>query len=218
MDRFRLVPVWIFVAFSCAAVCVPLAGCGMVAVLAHAMIPNDIPAKYKGLEEKRVVVVCRPVVELQFSNARVPQELSEAVAQRLSKRVKKIKLVDADEVAEFTDQNDWHNFSEVGKALKADMVIGIDMTKFQLQQGPTLLQGEAMLDVVVIDIHDGSKTVFSDQLPSRFPPHTPIPTSERLETEFRRQFIQVLAEQVSRNFYSHDSRADFAGDADLSRP
>jgi hypothetical protein len=215
MDRFRLVPVWILVALGCVAVCVPLAGCGMVAVLAHAVNPNDIPAKFKGLEEKRVVVVCRPVVELQFSGARVPQELSQSVAQRLATRVKKINLVDADEVAEWTDENDWSSFAEVGKALKADMVVGIDLTKFQLHQGPTLLQGEAMLDVVVVDVQNGSKTVFSEEFPSRFPPHTPIPTSERTEQQFRHQFVQVLAEQVSRNFYAHDSRADFAGDADL---
>jgi hypothetical protein len=218
MDRFRLVPVWILVALGCAAVCAPLAGCGMVAVLAHAVMPNDIPAKFKGLEEKRVVVVCRPVVELKYSGARVPQELAQSVSQRLAKRVKKIKLVDDSEVEEWTDENDWHNFAEVGKAMKADIVVGIDLEQFQLHQGPTLLQGEAMLSVVVIDVHDGSKTVFSAQFPSKFPPHTPIPTSERTEQQFRHQFVQVLAEQVSRNFYPHDSRADFAGDADLSRP
>jgi uncharacterized protein YbjQ (UPF0145 family) len=215
MERFRSFPVWVCVAISCAIVCASLTGCGMLAVAIQSIRPNDIPAKFKGLEEKRVVVVCRPVIELQFSGQNVPPELAHEVAMRLGKGVKKIKLVDEREVSEWLDENTWHNFVEVGKAMKADAVVGIDLEQFQLHQGPTLLQGQASLNVVVIDVRDGGKKVFNEHIPSMYPNHTPIPTSERSESEFRHQFVCVIAEQISRNFYPHDSQADFARDADL---
>jgi hypothetical protein len=217
MDRFRSFRASFLVAFSCAAVvCVSLSGCNWLSVLAYVVNPNDIAAKFKGLEEKRVVVVCRPVVELQFSDSGVPRDLTHAVSALLHNKVRKINLVDEREVAEWVDENTWHNFSEVGKAMKADMVVGIDLEQFQLHQGPTLFQGEAMLNIVVVDMNDGGRQVFAQPLSRiRFPPHTPIPASEKSEAEFRRQFISVLAEQIGRNFYAHESRVDFASDANL---
>jgi hypothetical protein len=218
MDRFRFIRARFFVAISCVAfaACVSLAGCNWLSVALYAVNPNDIPAKFKGLQEKRVVVVCRPVVELQFADSVVPSELSHQVWMRLKKRVKKIELVDESEVAEWVDENSWHSFAEVGKALKADMVVGIDLEQFQLHQGPTLFQGEAMLNVVVVDVKEGNNPVFSEPLSRvRYPPHTPISASEKSEPEFRRQFISVLAEQIGRNFYAHESRVDFASDAGL---
>jgi hypothetical protein len=218
MDRFRFVRARFCVSVlgAALAICMPLAGCNWLSVALYAINPNDIPANFKGLAEKRVVVVCRPVVELQFSDSVVPSELTHLVSQRLKQRVKKIDLVDEDEVAEWVDENTWHNFAEVGKAMKADMVIGIDLEQFQLHQGPTLFQGEAALNVVVIDVKDGGKQIFNQPLSRvRYPPHTPIPASEKSEPEFRRQFISVLAEQIGRNFYAHESRVDFASDAGL---
>ncbi|MCC7085504.1 MAG: hypothetical protein IT427_10905 [Pirellulales bacterium] len=215
MERFRSLPVWGCVALLCALACGSLTGCGALALAINTIRPNDIPAQFKGLENKRVVVVCRPVVELQFSGPNVPRELSRQVAMRLEKGVKKIKLVDEREIAEWVDENNWHSYIEVGKAMKADMVVGIDLEQFQLHQGPTLLQGQAAVNLAVIDVNDGGNRVFTQQIPSTFPNHTPIPISERLESDFRRQFLGVLAEQISRNFYPHDSHADFAGDANL---
>lgn len=218
MDRFRFVRARLLFTISGLALiaCVSLAGCNWLSVAMYAINPNDIPAKFKGLQEKRVVVVCRPVVELQFSDSAVPTELAHQVQMRLKKRVKKIDLVDENEVAEWVDENTWHNFSEVGKALKADLVIGIDLEQFQLHQGPTLFQGQAGLNVVVIDVKDGCKQVFNQPMSRvRYPPHTPIPETEKSEAEFRYQFINVLAEQIGRNFYAHESRVDFASDAGL---
>ena len=40
-----------------------------------------------------------------------------------------------------------------------------------------------------------------------------IPTSERTEPAFRREFVAVLADQIARYFYAHDPYADMAQDA-----
>jgi hypothetical protein len=191
-------------------------GCGWLSVALYNMNPDDTPAEFNELQEKRVAVVCRPVVELQFADSTVPRDLVRQVGERLTKKVKKIKVVDEREVSEWTDENSWQKFTEVGKALKADMVVGIELERFSLQQGPTLLQGNAAMRVVVYDMQNGGKQVFEKTMPRvLFPPNTPIPSAEKSEAEFRRQFLAVLAEQIGRYFYSHDSLEDFGVDANL---
>jgi hypothetical protein len=215
MDRTRSRQVWrLFKIFSLLAVMLP--GCGWVSVALYNMNPDDTPADFKDLENKRVVVVCRPVVELQFSDSTVPRDLTREVGERLAKNIKKIKIVDEREVSEWTDENSWQKFTEVGKALKADMVVGVELERFSLQQGPTLLQGNAAMRVVVYDMQDGGKQVYEKSLPRvLYPPNTPIPSAEKSEAEFRRQYLEVLAEQIGRHFYSHDSLEDFGVDANL---
>ena len=216
MDRIRSRQVWRwFRLFSLLAVMLPT-GCGWLSVALYNMNPDDTPPDFKDLESKHVVVVCRPVVELQFADSTVPRDLTRDVAEKLQKKIKKIKVVDEREVSEWTDENSWQKFTEVGKALKADMVVGIELERFSLQQGPTLLQGNAAMRVVVYDMQNGGKQVYEKSMPRvLYPPNTPIPSAEKSEAEFRHQYLDVLAEQIGRNFYSHDSLEDFSVDAHL---
>jgi len=194
------------------------AGCGWISLFMYNMNPNDTPAAFKDLQQKRVVVVCRPVAELQFADSSVPRELTRQVGALLVQKVRKIDLVDDREVFQWMDEHSWQKYAEVGKAMKADMVVGIDLERFTLEQGPTLLQGNAAFHIGVYDMADGGKKAFEKSMPRLlYPPHTPIPSSEKSEPEFRRQFIGVLAEQIGRQFYPHDSLDDFANDAALSR-
>jgi hypothetical protein len=136
----------------------------------------------------------------------------------LQQKVRKIKVVDDREVSQWVDENSWQRYSDVGKALKADMVVGVDLERFTLEQGPTLLQGNAAFHVGVYDMADGGRKVFEKSVPRiLFPPNTPIPSAEKSEPEFRRLFIGVLAEQNGRQFYPHDSLDDFANDSALAR-
>jgi hypothetical protein len=79
-----------------------------------------------------------------------------------------------------------------------------------------LFQGHANVRIIVCDMQNGGRQVYEKSLPQvLFPTHTPVPSSEKSESEFRRLFINVLAEQIGRHFYAHDSRVDFATDANL---
>src|SRR5262245_54504414 len=182
------------------------AGCGWISLMMYNINPNDTPAACNELRDKRVVIVCRPVVELQFADSAVPRELTRQVGALLQQKVRKIEIVDDREVSQWMDEHSWRKYTDVGKALKADMVVGIHLERFTLEQGPTLLQGNAALHVGVYDLSDGGKQVFEKSVPRiLYPPHTPIPSSERSEPEFRRLFIGVLAEQIGRQFYAYDS-------------
>jgi hypothetical protein len=216
MDRTRLRSAHFLVGLVLFVALILPAGCGWMALTMYNLNPDDVPAEFKDLKDRRVVVVCRPVVELQFADSTVPRDLTRQVGGLLHEKVRKLDLVDEREVSEWVDENTWQKFTEVGKALKADTVIGIELEHFTLQQGPTLFQGNANVRIVVYDMRSGGRQVYEKSLPQvLYPTHTPIPSSETSEGEFRRKFLGVLAERIGRHFYSHDSRVDFATDANL---
>jgi uncharacterized protein YbjQ (UPF0145 family) len=175
---------------------------------------TDVEPDFKGLKGKRVAVVCRPLVSLQYRNATVGRDIAQEITKLLQQRVPKIKTIDQQKIAQWTDNNAWTEYVEVGKALNADMVVAVDLESFSLYQGQTLFQGKANATIKVYDCREGGKLVYEKALPqSLYPPNSAVPASERTEPQFRREFVRVLADQIARHFYSHDPHADMALDA-----
>jgi hypothetical protein len=189
-------------------------GCtNLLFTAAYLIHGTDTPAECDKLAGKRVVVVCRPVVALQYRDARVDQDLAEAVSVLLQKNVKKIKVVPHRQVAEWMDEHTWEQYVEVGKALNADFVVGIDLGRFELRQSQTLYQGKATTEIRVVDCH--TKEVVYKKQPSQtvYPPNRVVQAGEMQEQQFRQQFLRVLADQVGRHFYPFDPYSDFAMDS-----
>jgi hypothetical protein len=140
--------------------------------------------------------------------------LARHVSLLLEKNVRNIALVDQREVFEWADENTWDEYPEIGKALNADMVVGIDLEEFNLYQGQTLYQGKANVRLLVYDVAKGKEPVFEKTLPqSVYPPNAPIPASDHQESHFCRKFVAYLARQIAHHFYDHDSTVDFANDS-----
>lgn len=177
---------------------------------------TNVPAEFDGLQGKRVLVVCRPLADLKYRDISVAKNLARQVSILLHNNVRKIEVIDQRKVAEWTDENTWDEYTEIGEALEAEIIVGVDLHDFTIYKGQTLYQGKASLSLSVYDCSLGSQPVFEKDLPqSVFPPNTGIPTSEKLEVEFRRAFVRVLADQIGRHFYPHDKHADYALDATL---
>jgi hypothetical protein len=217
MDRSKLrFASFLAAATVLAAVVASAAGCRSVfTTVAYLIRGTDAEAEYKGLEKKKVVVVCRPVANLSFGNPTAAADLARQVAIALKEKGNKIQVIDQQKVADWTDNHDWNDYPEVGKALKADMVVGIDLQEFVMHQSNTIYQGQAAVAITVYDCAHGDKVVFEKSLPrTLYPPNIGIQTSELPEGEFRRKFISVLADQIGRHFYSHDAHADLTQDLD----
>jgi hypothetical protein len=194
---------------------------------------TDVDPEFKYLKDKKVAVVVRPVVDLQYRNPNVPQDLAKQIALCLQRNVPKIKVIDQQKVSAWCDENNPEEVADLGKALKADMVVSVELGGFSIFQGQTIYQGRAISSIQVIDCRDDEKkakdksmpkpekdkdcvnnVVFEKSLPeTKYPPNTGIPTSDKQEFEFRQEFIRVLADQIARHFYAHDANADFAQDA-----
>ena len=143
-----------------------------------------------------------------------PKELADRVGAILAKTVSGIKVVDQQKVAAWTDENNWQEYPEVGKALGADMVLAIDLTSFSTYQGPTLYQGKATASIKVYDLKDDDKVAWQVDLPQVLYPHNvAVPIAEKSENDFRSEFTASLAERIARYFHSHDPHADMADDA-----
>jgi hypothetical protein len=185
-------------------------GCQSVLVTAMYLIKGtDVDPEFPGLKGKKVAVVCRSDT-LQSRNANASRELAVQMTNLLKDKVPKIQIVDQRKITKWTDENTWEEFTEVGKAVKADIVVGVDLESFDIYQGQTLYQGKANASIRVYDCKDGNKMVFEKHIPqSLYPPNSAVPTSERREDQFRREYILVLADQIARHFYAHDAYADY---------
>ncbi|MEX2142379.1 MAG: hypothetical protein WD894_24130 [Pirellulales bacterium] len=193
------------------------AGCSMLPGIAWVIDPDDVDAEFEELSGKRVAVICR-ATSLEYAHPTVSRDLAVRVAALLRKNVRKVEVVDERELADWVDKHDWHDYREVGRALKADMVVGIDLERFELSRGSTLLQGHADVRLAVYDVKDNVKVWEpTRQLSVKFPPNSPYAAADRQEDDFRRQFLGVLAERVARHFYDYDSRKDFAFDSTVLR-
>ena len=175
---------------------------------------TDVDPDFADLKGKKVAVVCRPMASLEYASPNVSRDLAQQISVLLQEQVPKIKVVDQRKIAKWTDENTWDEYPEVGKAMKADIVVAVDLESFSLYQGQTLYQGKANATIRVFDCKKGGKEVFRKSIPEAvYPPNAPMPASERTPTAFQTEFVAVLANQIARHFFAHDPYADLGQDA-----
>jgi len=202
-------PLWAGLLWAVSAGCV-----GALTTAAYLLRGTDVPAEFTGLKGKKVAVVCQPMVAMQVRNSTVARDLARQLSTLLQQNVSRIQVISSQKVENWMDQNQWDDFLQIGQALQADMVVGVELEQFNLYQSQTLYQGQASLTVKVIDCQAGGKVVFERALPQvRYPPNHSIPTWEKPEAQFRREFIAHLADLIGRYFYGYDPYRDFAQDA-----
>ena len=193
-----------------AALLITCSGCSTLLTAAYILMPEDTPAEFKGLKGKHVAVVCKPIVELEFTDAGSARELAATVGGLIERNVRKTRVIDQREVARWIDEHAWVDYPTVGKALDADLVVGIDLEEFRLHEGTTLYRGRATAHVRVFDISTG-KVVFEKRYDDfQYPADGAVPTSDRSEPQFRGMFLQILGGRISRSFHAYDSRTSFA--------
>jgi hypothetical protein len=190
------------VKLSCLAVMLLATGCSLVPTIAYIIKPEDTPAEFDGLSGKRVAVICR-ATSLDYTQPTIGREM--AVHH-------KIEVVDERELADWIDKHDWQNYAEVGRALKADMVVGIDINRFETSRGSTLLQGRADVRLSVHDIKKNLVVWQKSPATITTPPNMLDTGSTAHEEEFRRRFISMVSDRIAHHFYDYDSRKQFAAD------
>jgi hypothetical protein len=188
-------------------------GCSMITTALYLIQPEkDAPAEFTGLQGKHVAVVCKPIIELEFSDAGSARELATLVGTQLSQNLRRARLIDQREVARWMDENAWIDYATLGKSLDADIVVGIDLEKFRIHEGSTLFRGRASANVRVYDVAE-KKVVFEKRWDDfSFPADSAVPSSDQPEAQFRALFLQMLSRKIARTFHAYDSRATFAED------
>lgn len=173
-----------------------------------------VPPEYTGLEGKRVAVIC--VSGNSSYGIGIESELlARGVASVLKEHVKEIELIRHDEVADWIDQNGWDevDYRDVGRGVKADKIVAIDLENFRLHEGQTLYSGRANVAVRVLDMTKDGDEVFRRNLPEiKFPANGAYHATETTEAAFRKAFLQTIAEQVGHYFYEYDMAENYGRD------
>jgi len=189
-----------------------LTGCQMLITAAYLLQPADVPAEFAGLKGKHVAVVCKPIVELEFSDAGSARELATLVGGEIAQQVRKSKIIGQQEVARWIDEHAWVDYPTLGRALDADYVVGIDLEGFRLHEGATLYRGRSTAHVRVFDVVK-KEVVFEKRIDDfTFPADSAIPATDRSEAQFRALFLQQFALRIARMFHAYESRAVFAAE------
>jgi hypothetical protein len=190
-------------------------GClGIAANLMNVVRGHTVKAEYNGLANKRVAIVT-VTDSSQYSDDASARILSRRVAEILGREVKDIKIVREDEVQQWRDRNGWDaiEFLDIGRGVKADKVVGIEMTKLRLRDGATLYRGRAEVTVTVYDIATDTMEFRRHLEEFTYPVSAGMYTSETTESKFRNLFLGVLASKVARYFHGYDFSDTVALDA-----
>jgi hypothetical protein len=206
----------VLLTMAAASLIVATPGCGTLATLAYWIKGGDrAPAKFAGLKGKRVAVVCLDTHSLGGPGSEA-DAIAKSVGLALATNVPDIEVVRQAEVADWIDNQtgDLTDFRNVGRGVKADMVVGIDLLSFNLHEGQTLLKGRARVGIKVYDMSKGNGELAYEAAPKEiaWPENGARHVTEN-EANFRAIFIHTLAQKVARDFYSYEIMVEFAQDA-----
>lgn len=205
-----------WVAAAIVSLLIALGGCRTIITTATYLIkgPHRDP-KYDILEDakkKKVAVVVRP---LGFASPNADKELARAITRQLSQRLRKPVMVPSQDVENWLDNNlSWETFEEVGRGVDADYVLGIELQNISLRESQVLFKGRAEIYFELVNCATRERLV-EEQLPElQYPPNMPIQASETNEHTFRRHFVDYLAHEIGKFFYSYDPQYDYSRDVD----
>jgi len=190
---------------------VGMGGCNLLAHVAYMSGGTMVPAQFKGLEGSRVAVVCVSD-DSSYGSGTESERVARGIAKILAERVPEIDVVRWSEIADWIDRKGWDeiDYREVGRGVKADRVVAVDLAGFRVREGASLYKGRADLMITVFDMTAGGKEVFRQEIVEfEFPPNGPYHTAEISETKFSKLFLKVLAEEVAKHFHEYDLVEDF---------
>jgi len=194
-----------------AAVALGLGGCGLLQHVAYVAGGSMIPPQFKGLEDSRVAVVCVSDAT-SYGSGTESERLARGVAKILQEKVPDIEIVSWSEIADWIDRKGWDeiDYREVGRGVKADRVVAVDLSGFRLHEGASLFKGRADVTITVFDMTAGGKEVFQKELVDfGFPTNGPYHAAEISESRFSKLFLTVLAREIAKNFHEYDIVEDF---------
>lgn len=190
-------------------------GCVQFAAnLIHAVRGNDTPAEYAGLDEKRVAIICS--VDGAVASEAASSVLTSYIGNALAQNLPKATVIGQEEVDKWLEIEGWSNNDAlaIGKGVKADQVVRVQVSNFQLREGATLYRGSCDIRVVVYDIKADGRLAFEKQITEHaFPRVGGTPVSDTTEAKFRSVYLHILATKIASLFHPADPTAEYALDA-----
>jgi|688.fasta_scaffold38781_6 hypothetical protein len=193
-------------------------GCvSLVANLMHIIHGRDVPAPCDKLVGKRVAVVVNSESGMNDMPVVI---LGRNIREILSAKVKDIELVPQNQVERWANEQDWEDvdYEAIGKGVKADYVVAVELIGLELKEGETLYRGRCDCFTTVYEVGKGSKPIYRAPPMQNFsfPSMGGQPTTGTDENSFRRVFLGIVAKRVARNFHPYNPDEDIAADAEAA--
>lgn len=173
------------------------------------------PAECTALEGKKVAIVCT-ANSGDFGPNPSAGIIARHIGQKLKANGKEITIVNQQNIDAWIDEHnvEYIDYAEVGRGVKADMVVGIDLLSFTLHEGQTLLKGRSKVGVKVYDMNKAGGELVYEKSPTEiaWPENGSRHVTEN-EANFRAHFIGMLAERIARDFYAYELAQNFGADA-----
>lgn len=189
-------------------------GCGFMSQMMYWTGGNQVKPKFAGLKKKKVAVICFDANSA--GQAGDADALARAVAQKLQMHGDQITIIKQQQVLDWIDKQPGNvsDYETVGRGVKAEMVVGIDLDSFSTHDSTNLLRGRARVTTKVYDLSKTSDTLVYQSPPVdvNYPESGPRPGTDN-EGQFRAIFLDILARKVSKDFYPYERMEDFGLDS-----
>ena len=179
-------------------------GCaGAFATMSWMLGGDMIPPRSKALRGKRVALLVKSD-SATFGGSGEERMLTLALTQILRKNVSGIQMIAPDRIADWRDKTDEFtpNLAKLGKAVKADIVVTVNMEGFTTEAGKTLRKGKVDWGVTVYDVHKKGEIVYRTKDNFSFPKNG-YHITDASPYQFRRAFVQRLAVTIGRHFHPY---------------
>ncbi len=202
-----------------------LPGCGE---LLYFLQPFDpvVPAPGPSLKGKKVVVLTHVAPGAGADYGDLTRDLSRELVTIIRKKVKKIEVVDPDQVAVWVEGHpSWTDPSDAAKAFEADLALFLDVTRFDTEdpRSPGLMEGNSNIHIQLWELAypknssgkenknqpKESSKIYEEQADTTFPVRGPIPRDTGITpSSFRIKFLKLVATEVSWHFIDHEPGDD----------
>jgi hypothetical protein len=189
----------------------------MMSNLMHAAGMDMIPPECTCLEESTLAIIT-VTDSSQYRDDITARVLSRRVGEVLTQKVDELTLVREDKIEQWRDINGWNaiDFASMGKSVKAEKVLGIEVTNMRLRDGATLYRGRADVVIKVIDVETGNTEYAKSLDEYTFPTVAGQYTSETTEARFRKLYLSMLANEIGRSFHPYDMTDRIALDSAIA--
>ena len=185
---------------------IPSAGCiGLAAQALYVLRGHKLPAEFEDLKSQRVAVVCVSEQGSMGSDS-VTYRISQLVTAKLAQNVKKIEIIPQAEIQRTLSNASWErvDYAEIGRQLKADKVLAIELSSYSTTEGATLFKGRTTLTTTVYDMEKQGTLVYT-QGPDEFAfPRDGRPKMGTSERDFENRYLAKLSMFIAQRFYKHE--------------
>ena len=129
-----------------------------------------------------------------------------------------VSLIREEQIEQWRDENGWDtsDFLSIGRGVKAEKVLGIELTNLQLRDGKTMYRGRSDVNLIVIDVESGDVVYRKEIDEYSYPVSAGQHTSETTEVKFRKLYLSMLSRHIGRHFHKYDHTDLFASDGALA--